>query len=148
MMVITSIDRLLQKEHSVWWAGREKGELIREAARKLMTERDQSWGVTNSFRFTNRFFEGQFGSRVLGFHTGDIPLPGCHATPFQGHLLRAATRESTFSPSYHFVTDLGTDVAWTNLPGGPSESRFSQWYKSDIPNWCEGRYKRLEGSGQ
>jgi penicillin amidase len=143
MMVVSSIDRLLHKEQSLWWEGRDKGELIREAARKLVKERDQPWGVTNSFRFTNRYFEGQFGSRVLGFHSGDIPMPGCHATLFQGHLLRAATRESTFSPSYHFVTDLGTDEAWTNLPGGPSESRFSRWYKSDIPLWCEGRYKRL-----
>ena len=46
--------------------------------------------------------------RVLGFHTGDMPMPGCHATPFQGHVLRTARREITFAPSYHFVTDLGT----------------------------------------
>lgn len=143
MMVVISIDRLLKKENSVWWERRDKGEIIRQAASRLDKDSDQPWGVTNSFRFTNRYFEGQFGTRVLGFHSGDVPMPGCHATPFQGHLLKAATRESTFSPSYHFVTDLGTDEAWTNLPGGPSESRFSRWYKSDIPNWCDGRYKRL-----
>ena len=34
-------------------------------------------------------------------------MPGCHATPFQGHLLRSAKRETTFAPSYHLVTDLG-----------------------------------------
>src|SRR5690606_29343878 len=87
MMIVTNIDRLVRKEEAVWWAGRDKGELIRLAARKLELEKDQPWGVTNSFRFTNRYFEGQFGSRVLGFHTGDMPMPGCHATPFQGHLL-------------------------------------------------------------
>ena len=54
-----------------------------------------------------------------------------------------ATRESTFAPSYHFVTDFEADEAWTNLPGGPSESRFSRWYRSDIPRWCSGQYKRL-----
>ncbi len=143
MMVVWSIDRLLARENSIWWAGRDKGEMIRQAARKLEQEPIQPWGVTNSFRFTNRYFEGQIGTRALGFHSGAVPMPGCHATPFQGHLIRAATRESTFSPSYHFVTDLGTDEAWTNLPGGPSESRFSRWYKSDIPHWCEGRYKRV-----
>ncbi|HEV3025371.1 MAG TPA: penicillin acylase family protein, partial [Pirellulales bacterium] len=57
--------------------------------------------------------------------------------------LRAATRETTFAPSYHFVTDMGSDEAWTNLPGGPSESWFSRWYKSDIPRWLAGEYKRL-----
>ena len=81
--------------------------------------------------------------RVLGFHTGQMPMPGCHATPFQGHLLITAKRETTFAPSYHFVTDLGTDEAWTNLPGGPSESRFSPFYKTDIVRWQHGTYKRL-----
>ena len=70
-------------------------------------------------------------------------MRGCHATPFQGHLLRAAKRETTFAPSYHFVTDLAAQEAWTNLPGGPSESWFSRWYKSDIPRWLAGEYKRL-----
>ena len=61
------------------------------------------------------------------------------------HLLTTAKRETSFAPSYHFVTDLGTDEAWTNLPGGPSESRFSQFYKSDITRWQSGVYKRLAG---
>jgi hypothetical protein len=29
------------------------------------------------------------------------------------------------------------------LPGGPSESRFSRFYKSDLALWFEGEYKRL-----
>ncbi len=72
-----------------------------------------------------------------------MPLAGCHATPFQGHLLTTAKRETSFAPSYHFVTDLGIDEAWTNLPGGPSESRFSPYYKNDLPRWHSGEYKRL-----
>ncbi len=144
-MVITCIDRLLTREHSLWWEDRDKGELIRRAAEKMQqqAEPEQPWAVTNAFRFTNRFFESQKVGRALGFHTGDLPMPGCHATPFQGHLLRAARRETTFAPSYHFVVDLASDEAWTNLPGGPSESRFSRWYKNLIPLWCAGKYKRL-----
>jgi len=144
-MVLTCIDRLLKQDESLWWQGRDKGELIRRAAAKLSGEPDQPWAVTNAFNFTNRFFEGQFVGRALGFSTGEIPMPGCYATPFQGHLLRVARRETTFAPSYHFTTDLGSDEPWTNLPGGPSESRFSRWYKSDIPRWCDGKYKRLAG---
>jgi penicillin amidase len=59
-------------------------------------------------------------------------------------LLRAARREATFAPSYHFVADLATDEAWTNLPGGPSESRVSGYYKNDIPRWRSGKYKQLK----
>ena len=143
MPVVTSIDRLLKKEESRWWAGRDKGQLIRKAAAVLTSEADQPWSATNAFHFTNRFFEGQLVGRTLGLHTAELPMPGCHATPFQGHLLRAATRETTFAPSYHFVADVTSDEAWTNLPGGPSESWFSRWYKNDIPRWCAGLYKRL-----
>ncbi len=143
MMVVTAIDRLLHKQHSTWWRNRDKGEMIRRAAEKLAAEPDQMWGATNAFSFTNRFVAAPRMGRALGFHTGDLPMPGCHATPFQGHLLRSATRETTFAPSYHFVVDMASDEAWTNLPGGPSESSFSKWYKNDIPRWCAGDFKRL-----
>jgi penicillin amidase len=143
MMVLTAIDQLLLKEQSLWWQDRDKGELIRRAAEKLAGEREQPWSVTNGFQFTNRFLDSRLMGRAFGFHTREMAMPGCHATPFQGHLLRAARRETTFAPSYHFVTDLGRDEAWTNLPGGPSESRVSGWYKNDIPRWLSGQYKRL-----
>jgi penicillin amidase len=41
------------------------------------------------------------------------------------------------------VTDLGTDEAWTNLPGGPSENRFSKWYATDIARWLNAEYKKI-----
>ncbi|MBS0207634.1 MAG: penicillin acylase family protein [Planctomycetes bacterium] len=148
MMVVTNIDRMLKQERSLWWEGRDKGELIHRAAEALEVEPDQAWGVTNAFRITNRYFESQFVGRALGFHTSDLPMRGCHATPFQGHLLRAGRRETTFAPSYHFVTDLGADEAFTNLPGGPSESWLSRWYKSDLSRWLAGEYKRLGGHAE
>jgi len=145
--VLRAIDQLLPKTESLWWQGRDKGELIRRAAERLEQEPEQSWGEFNAFRFVNRFFAYPRVGRALGFHTGMRPLPGCHATPFQGHLLTTAKRETSFAPSYHFVTDLNTDAAWTNLPGGPSESRFSQFYKNDIARWRNGQYKHLTPPG-
>ena len=145
-MVLTAIDTLLHKETSTWWQQRDKATLIRRAYEALSEKDDQPWSKVNAFRFTNRFFEGHKAGRLLGFHTGELPMPGNHATPFQGHLLRAAKRESTFAPSYHFVTDLSQDEGWTNLPGGPRESRFSKYYKSDIDRWIRGEYKLLTPS--
>jgi penicillin amidase len=142
-MVLTAIDRLLLQPDSLWWKDRDKGELIRRAADRLASEKEEPWSAINGFHFANRYVEGRFVGRAFGFHTREIALPGCHATPFQGHLLRAARREASFAPSYHFVADLGTDEAWTNLPGGPSESRVSGYYKNDIPRWRSGKYKRL-----
>ncbi len=142
-MLLTAIDRLLVKEHSLWWQGRDKAELIRRAGERVEKEPPQPWSVTNGFHFVNRFLDDGFFGRALGFSTGEIAMPGCHATLFQGHLLKSARRETTFAPSYHFVTDLAVNQAYTNLPGGPSESRMSGFYKSDIPRWCAGEYKIL-----
>ena len=143
-LVLTAADRTLKKVMSSWWAKRDKGEMIRRAAERAAAEPDQPWSEVNAFHFVNRYFGGSITGRLLGYRKARTAMPGCHATPFQGHLMVTATRESTFAPSYHFVADLGTDEAWTNLPGGPSESRFSKWYESDVPRWTAGEYKRLE----
>jgi penicillin amidase len=142
-MVLTAVDRTLRKVTSSWWRSRDKAQLIRRAAARAQLEPEQPWKEFNTFHFTNRFFQAGRAGRLFGFRSKRIPMPGCNATPFQGHLITTATRESTFAPSYHFVADLGSDEAWTNLPGGPSESRFSKWYKVDIPRWIAGKYKRL-----
>ncbi|MCA9120472.1 MAG: penicillin acylase family protein [Planctomycetaceae bacterium] len=143
MMVLGAADRLLKREASIWWRGRNKSDLIRRAGERTENEPDQPWSSVNSFHFTDRFFGKHQVGRMLGFNSRRYPMPGNHATPFQGHVLQTATRESTFAPSYHFVTDLGTNEAWTNLPGGPSESRFSKYYKNDVSRWFAGEYKRI-----
>jgi penicillin amidase len=147
-MVLTAIDRTLRKVTSSWWRGRNKKALVQKAAELAQQEPVIPWSEFNSFHFVNRFFGTARAGRLLGFKSRPIAMPGCAATVFQGHLMTTATRESTFAPSYHFVTDMGTPgEAWTNLPGGPSESRFSEWYKTDIPRWIAGEYKRLTPSG-
>jgi penicillin G amidase len=142
-MVLAAVDRTLRKVTSAWWRGRDKRELVRRAAERAMQEPVETWEQFNTFHFVNRFFEGTRGERLLGLRSSPVGMPGCHATVFQGHLISTATRESTFAPSYHFVTDLGTDETWTNLPGGPSESRLSKWYNVDIARWLSGEYKPL-----
>jgi penicillin amidase len=142
-MILTAADRLLQKQDSWWWHGRDKAELIRSAADAVELGTIRYWSEMNNFHFANRFLGGNRVGRLLGYNTRQHAMPGNHATPFQGHVFQTATRESTFAPSYHFVTDMGTNEAWTNLPGGPSESRFSKYYRSDIPLWLDGEYKRL-----
>ncbi|MBC8355369.1 MAG: penicillin acylase family protein [Planctomycetes bacterium] len=146
MMVLAAADRMLKRDDSIWWRGRDKGELIRRAGERTENEPDQPWSSVNNFHFTDRFFGKHQVGRMLGFNSRRYPMPGNHATPFQGHVLQTATRESTFAPSYHFVTDLGTNEAWTNLPGGPSESRFSKYYKNDVARWFAGEYKNLRAS--
>ncbi|GIW92705.1 MAG: penicillin acylase [Pirellulaceae bacterium] len=145
LMLLTGVDRLLRRSDSPWWAIRRVGlgEIVRRAAARVASENPKPWSEVNNFHFTDRFFGAHRVGRLLGFRSERHAMPGCHATLFYGHVLQTAGRELTFAPSYHFVTDLGTDEAWTNLPGGPSENRFSPWYKTDVARWLEGKYKRL-----
>ncbi len=142
-MILSAADRLWAKQQSWWWHGRDKSELIRRAAEKVDLSKEITWSAINNFHFANRFFGNRRVGRLLGFNSRVVPMRGNHATPFQGHVFQTATRESTFAPSYHFVTDMATQTAWTNIPGGPSESRFSKFYRSDVPLWLDGEYKPL-----
>ncbi|MFO0916052.1 MAG: penicillin acylase family protein [Pirellulales bacterium] len=143
MMVLQAADRLLMREDPSWIHHHDRQTIARRAAERVMGEQEQTWGEFNQFQFVDRFLGGRSVRRLLGIDSGRCAMPGCHATPFQGHVFRTAVREQTFAPSYHFVTDLGQDLVWTNLPGGPSESQFSPYYQSDLPLWKTGKYKRL-----
>lgn len=143
-MILTAADRLWKKERSWWWHGRDKRDIVRRAAARVQEKPGETWRDVNDFHFTDRFFGEHRVGRMLGFNSRSLGMRGCHATPFQGHVVQTAKRETTFAPSYHFVTDFAEPCAWTNLPGGPSESRFSRFYRNDIPLWVEGKYKRLE----
>lgn len=142
-MIMTLADRVILNDESIWWHGRDKSELVRKAYERTLEQPEQKWGEFNHFHFADRFFGRRRVGRLLGFDSPRQPMPGCAATPFQGHVFQTAKNEQTFAPSYHFVADLGTREAWTNLPGGPSESRFSRYYKSDVERWQKGEYKRL-----
>jgi penicillin amidase len=146
LMVLTSADHLLLHPDAQWWHRRDRQRILDRAVQRLEQDPDQPWSEINNFHFTDRFFGGHQVGRILGFNSRRFAMSGNHTTIFHGHVLQTATRESTFAPSYHFVTDLGTDEAWTNLTGGPSESRFSKYYNIDVQNWFHGRYKRLVGT--
>ena len=143
-MVLTVIDRLLEKRAiRCGGSGRDKADLIRRAAGTACRRDRTSLGANERVSFREPLLSRPARRPRVGISQRRMAMPGCHATPFQGHLLTTAKRETSFAPSYHFVTDLGTDEAWTNLPGGPSESRFSPFYKNDLPRWQSGEYKRL-----
>ena len=141
LMMVEVVDRMLRQDASRWWGNRDKAELIRRAGRRATGERDQPWGDINRLTFENRFLPSYL-SRALRMRIGPHPLPGCHATVFQGHL-RSGKQQTVIGPSYHFVSDLQQDAAWTNLPGGVSENRFSGLYANELPRWLIGQFKLL-----
>jgi len=144
VMLIAVMDRILIKENSSWWAERDKGELVRNAWAACQKMPVKTWAEINYFAFQDRFLGPLRFAKFLGFKEKERGLPGNHSTPFQGLLSKRNKKLSAYAPSIHFITDFSTESAHTNIAGGPSENPYSRWYKSDLPNWSEGKYKKLD----
>ena len=137
-----NFDRILLQETSAWFEGRSRQEIYQTAIERALAGPLRTYGETRLITMTNIFFGGKL-PRFLGFDYGPFPLMGCRATIPQGAIYRNGGMLTTFHPSYRMIADLATDTLETNLAGGPSDRRFSPWYKSDVENWRNGRYKTL-----
>jgi penicillin amidase len=139
-------DALLGDDPS-WFGEEGQRALFKRVLEEILTEVDleaiSPWGRRQQIMMKNIFFDGRL-PRWVGFDHGPIELPGNRATVVQGGLFNSHNRQTTFTPSWRFITDLGEDRALTALAGGPSGRRFSRWYKTDIKRWLSGKYKTLE----
>jgi Protein related to penicillin acylase len=136
-------DDILCRSDSAWLPAEHRDAILSRAITQGLENLVEPWGKRNRVTFQNLFLGGRM-PRLLGFDPGPYPLPGSRATVCQGTRMRHAGKETSFAPCYRFVTDLGTDESWTNIPGGPSESRFSHYYTSELASWFGGEYKRLK----
>ena len=130
----------------IWFGEEGREAVVRRVLTDNLTEVDlfaiTPWGQRQRIIMRNIFFDGSLPS-FLGFDCGPVELPGNRATVVQGGIFISHDRQTTFTPSWRFLTDLGRDEALTALAGGPSGRRFSRWYTSDVQRWLTGKYKTL-----
>lgn len=131
----------------IWFAEESRDQCIQRAMQKTLENPLplRRWGEMNSAVMKNIFFDGKLPG-ILGLDHGPIPIVGNRATIVQGGLFKAHGRETTFCPSYRFICDLGENGAYTILAGGVSGNRFSRYYKSELDDWLNFRYKKVEWS--
>lgn len=137
-----NFEAVLLSEDSPWFEGRSRSEIYAAALERAMETELAPWRASNHLIMKHLLFGGRL-PRFLGFDQGPVALRGGRATPHQGQVFRAGNRDSSFTPSFRFVTDLAEDEIHSNLAGGPSDRRFSKWYVSDLDNWVSGKYKKL-----
>jgi len=139
-------DNVLLGDDSRWFGDEGREGLVSRVLEEVLTEVTLEaitpWGKRQQIVMKNIFFDGRL-PLWLGFDHGPIELQGNRATVVQGGIFSSHDRQTTFTPSWRFITDLAEDSARTVLAGGPSGRRFSRWYTSDITRWLEGRYKVL-----
>jgi penicillin amidase len=142
VLIFGYLDDVLCREHSSWLPAAQRARVLERAVRAGLERGIEAWGSHNAITLRNMFLGGRL-PRLLKFDRGPLPLRGCRATPHQGTKTKHAGVATAFAPCYHFVTDLGAEESWTNLPGGASESRLSRWYANDLERWLRGEYKKI-----
>ncbi len=144
-------DDVLLGDDASWYGEDGRKETFSRVLEEVLTEvrldAISPWGRSQHIMMKNVFFDGRL-PRWLGFDHGPIELPGNRATIVQGGIFTAHGRQTTFTPSWRFITDLGQDHALTALAGGPSGRRFSRWYTTDIDRWLKGNYKTLRADAE
>jgi penicillin amidase len=140
-------DRILLSEEAFWWGRDGREPFLRSLFSELLEHVDpfdvMPWGRRRQITMSNIFFNGRLPG-FLGFDHGPIELPGNRATVVQGGLFTAHGRTTTSAPSWRFITDLGSKSVFTALAGGPSGSRFTKWYTTDVERWLKGEYKEID----
>ena len=139
-------DNILLGDDPSWFGDEGKDGMISRVLGAALTEVSLEaitpWGKRQQIVMKNIFFDGRL-PLWLGFDHGPIELEGNRATVVQGGVFTSHNRQTTFTPSWRFITDLAEDRARTALAGGPSARRFSKWYTTDVQRWLDGRYKTL-----
>ncbi|HEX9973914.1 MAG TPA: penicillin acylase family protein, partial [bacterium] len=138
-----NFDDVLMDENSAWFAENDRDGQIKAAIQKGLNVEVKPYGEVHKYDMMNIFLGGKLPA-FLGFDLKDIPMPGCRATIPQGQIWIAAGRVNTFAPSFRMIVEIEKEGMFTNISGGPSGSRFSKFYKSDIENWKQGIYKKCE----
>jgi penicillin amidase len=135
-----NFDRILVAESSPWLGDRTREAVWSAALARVADQVPEPWGKRNQLTLSNMFFGGKL-PRFLGFDRGPIPVRGGRATPHQGQIYSSGGRLTSFTPSLRLVADMSAAVLHSALCGGPSDRRFSKWYKSGVDGWLAGRLK-------
>ena len=138
-----NFDTILLSENSLWFEGKSREDLFRTALIKTMEVPLTSWEAQQKVLMKNILLGGKL-PKFMGFDKGPFPIKGGRATPHQGQIYRAADRDTSFVASFRMIIDFGNDYIKTNICGGPSDRPFSKYYASDLQNWLEEKYKKVD----
>ena len=144
----SNFDKVLLSPSSLWFAGRSREEIFAQVWQQqiapLLPQQIRYWGEVNRMKLVHILFNGKL-PQFLGFDYGPIAVAGGPATISQGFIFRHAGRMTSAVPSLRMVVDMGQPGIKTQLLGGPSDRRFSRWYRSGITAWQTREYKDLPG---
>ncbi len=138
-MLHGNFDQVLLKKTSAWFADQPREDIYRRAIDRGLKKPPVPYGQTRKIYIPNIFFGGRL-PKIFGFDYGPYEHVGSRATIPQGQIFKAMGFSSTFAVSYRMIADMDNDKLLHNLPGGPSDRRFSKYYKMGLAEWMNARY--------
>lgn len=141
-----NFDRLLLSEDETWYGEEGKKGCFKRVLEKTLSQFESeipTWGKKHQFMMNNLLFNGKL-PKFLGFDLGPIEMEGSRATVSASFIFHEKKRAIVTGATCRFISDLATQEAHTILAGGPSESRFSSYYATDVAKWQKFEYKKLK----
>ncbi|MEE4261125.1 MAG: penicillin acylase family protein [Desulfobacteraceae bacterium] len=138
-MLHGNFDQVLLKETSVWFAGQPREEIYRLALDRGLKKPAVPYGQTRKIYIPNIFFGGRL-PKIFGFDYGPYEHVGSRATIPQSQIFKAMGHPATFAATFRMIVDMDNDELLNNLPGGPSDRRFSRYYRMGLAQWMSARY--------
>jgi penicillin amidase len=138
-MLHGNFDQVLLKETSAWFTDQPREDIYCRAIERGLKKPAVPYGQTRKIYIPNIFFGGRL-PKVFGFDYGPYEHVGSRATIPQSQTFKAMGFSSTFAVSYRMIADMDNDELLHNLPGGPSDRRFSKYYKMGLAEWMNARY--------
>jgi acyl-homoserine lactone acylase PvdQ len=142
VILFGQLDDVIMSDASTWLPAERRREVIARACQRGAEREAEPWGKRHALQLRHVVLGGPLG-RALRLDRGPLPWDGGRATVRQASMFEEGGRPTTFAAVYHFVTSLGADTSWTNMPAGAREAPWSQWYTSGLSHWLSGTYRRL-----
>jgi penicillin amidase len=138
-MLHGNFDQVLLKDTSAWFADQPREEIYRKAIDRGLSKPAVSYGQTRKIYIPNIFFGGKL-PKIFGFDYGPYEHIGSRATIPQSQIFKAMGYSATSAAAYRMIADMDNEELLNNLPGGPSDRRFSKYYKTGLAEWMSARY--------
>ena len=138
-MLHGNFDQVLLKKASAWFGDDSREHIYQTAIERGLKEPAVPYGQTRKIYIPNIFFAGQL-PKILGFDFGPYEHIGSRATVAQSQMYKAMGYPATFVAVYRMIADMDSDELHTNNAGGPSDRRFSKYYKMGLAEWVRARY--------
>ena len=138
-MLHGNFDQVLLKETSAWFADQSREQIYQMAIDRGLSKPAIPYGQTRKIYIQNIFFGGKL-PKIFGFDYGPYEHIGSRATIPQSQIFKAMGQSATFAATFRMIADLDNDELLNNVPGGPSDRRFSKYYIPGVNDWINAKY--------